>query len=231
MIFQALFQKYDRLLVFDTETTGLSCARDQIIEFAAVAVEKEGIVAEYDQLISLEPGTQIPEKIVSLTNITNEMVAQHGISKEELCLDIADMVAGNTLLIAYNANFDLCFTYYHLRKYGDPSVLQGKDKLDLLTVFKDRRPYPHKLKDAIEQYFLKGRVVNSHRAVDDVLATVMVMECMEKERDDLVHYVNLFGYNPRYPKPYPAISTVTYKPQPYMLDWHKPLYKEHGDVE
>ena len=134
------------------------------------------------------------------------------------------MVSGNTLMLAYNAHFDLCFTYYHLMKHGNPAVLQGKDKLDLLTVYKDRHSYPHKLKNAIDVYGLSDKVVNSHRAVDDVLATVTVMEAMEQEKNDIICYVNLFGYNPNYPKPKPAIGSVTYKPQPYNL-MRSPLYK------
>ena len=39
-MFDSLFSKYDRLVLFDTETTGLDFARDEIIEFAAVVVEK-----------------------------------------------------------------------------------------------------------------------------------------------------------------------------------------------
>ena len=58
-------------------------------------------------------------------------------------------------------------------------------------------------------------MVNSHRAVDDVLATLAVMEEMEKERQDLHRYVNLFGYNPKYGIEGKAISSVTYKPQSY----------------
>ena len=59
-MFDKLFDKYDRLVLFDTETTGLSFPRDEIIEFAAVVVEKQGteavVVQEYDELISLSPG-------------------------------------------------------------------------------------------------------------------------------------------------------------------------------
>ena len=95
------------------------------------------------------------------------------------------MVAGNTLLLAYNAHFDLSFLFYMLLRDGDPTILKGKDKLDLLTVYKDRHSYPHKLCNAIDVYGLSGKVVNSHRAVDDVLATVEVMKAMEAERDDL----------------------------------------------
>ena len=38
--FSGLFEKYDRLVLFDTETTGLEYSRDEIIEFAAVVVER-----------------------------------------------------------------------------------------------------------------------------------------------------------------------------------------------
>ena len=222
-----LFERYDKLMIFDTETTGLIYSRDEIIEFAAVVLEKQGgkvvVTEEYDELITLSPGNFIPPEIVKLTGITNEDVAQRGISKDKLCGDIARMLTGNTLILAYNAHFDLCFLFYLLLRHGDVSVLKGKDKLDLLTTYKDRRSYPHKLCNAIEAYGLADQVVNSHRAVDDVLATVAVMQAMEDEKNDLHRYINLFGYNPKYGISGKPIGSVTYKPQHY--DPPAPLYE------
>ena len=224
--FAALFQKYDRLVLFDTETTGLTFSRDEIIEFAAVVVEQRNgvatVVQEYDELVTLAPGNCVPQNIQALTGITTQDIMERGVSKTRVCRDIAEMFAGNTLLLAYNAHFDLSFLYYMLLRDGDPMILKGKDKLDLLTVYKDRHSYPHKLCNAIEVYGLSGKVVNSHRAVDDVLATVEVMAAMEQEKDDLMCYVNLFGYNPKYGIDGKPIGSVTYKPQPY--DPVKPLY-------
>ena len=226
-MFDCLFQKYDRLLLFDTETTGLSFPRDEIIEFAAVVVEKrDGIVSvvlEYDELITLSPGGFVPAHIEALTGITNQDIRERGISKTRLCRDIAQMLAGNTLLLAYNAHFDLSFLFYLLLRHGDPAILKGKDKLDLLTVYKDRHSYPHKLCNAIAVYGLSGKVVNSHRAVDDVLATVEVMKAMEEERDALCRYINLFGFNPKYGISGKPIGSVTYKPQGF--DPVTPLYE------
>ena len=224
--FDSLFEKYDRLVLFDTETTGLYYSREQIIEFAAVVLERRDgetvVTREYDELISLRPGTFVPDQIVKLTGITNEDIAARGIPKAQVCRDIADMIAGNTLLLAYNAHFDLSFLFYMLLRDGDPTILKGKDKIDLLTVYKDRRSFPHKLCNAITAYHLDDKVVNSHRAVDDVLATVAVMEAMEQERDDLINYVNLFGYNPKFGLDGKPIGSITYKPQPY--DPPQPLY-------
>ena len=224
--FDALFQKYDRLVLFDTETTGLQYSRDEIIEFAAVVVElrdsEPTIVKEYDELISLSPGGFVPAKIEQLTGITNEDLKERGIPKARVCTDIAEMMSGNTLLLAYNAHFDLSFLYYMLLRDGDPMILKGKDKLDLLTVYKDRHSYPHKLCNAIDVYGLAGQVVNSHRAVDDVIATVAVMKAMEEEKNDLMRYVNLFGYSPKYGVEGKPIGSVTYKPQKF--DPIQPLY-------
>ena len=222
-----LFEKYDRLFLFDTETTGLDFARDEIIEFAAVVVElrdgKPTITEQYDELITLSPGGFVPPQIEKLTGISNMDIMERGIPKTRVCCDIARMIGGNTLLLAYNAHFDLSFLFYLLLREGDPMILRGKDKLDLLTVYKDRRSYPHKLCNAIEAYGLKDRVVNSHRAVDDVIATVAVMEEMEREKDDIHNYVNLFGYNAKYGISGKPISSVTYKPQGF--DPKRPLYE------
>ena len=224
----SLFAAYDRLMLFDTETTGLNFSRDEIIEFAAVVVERENgelvVTREYDELITLSPGSSVPPEIERLTGISNQDILERGIPKEQLCRDIGQMIAGNTLLLAYNAHFDLSFLFYLLLRSGDPTILKGKDKLDLLTVYKDRHSYPHKLCNAIEVYNLSGKVVNSHRAVDDVLATVEVMKEMELEKADLERYVNLFGYNPKYGISGKAIGSVTYKPQ--RFDPPAPLYAE-----
>lgn len=222
-----LFEKYDRLFLFDTETTGLQFSRDEIIEFAAVVVEqKDGqpvVTREYDELITLSPGSFVPPQIEQLTGITNQDIRERGIPKTRVCRDIAEMLSGNTLLLAYNAHFDLSFLFYMLLRDGDTAILKGKDKLDLLTVYKDRHSYPHKLCNAIDVYGLSDKVVNSHRAVDDVIATVAVMQAMEEERDDLDCYVNLFGYNPKYGVQSKPIGSVTYKPQSF--DPVCPLYE------
>ena len=227
MSFESFFEKYDKLVFFDTETTGLAFNRDEIIEFSAVVVEQQDgqpvVTREYDQLITLTPGNTVPPFIENLTGISNQDIAEKGISKEQVCRDIGEIFGGNALLLAYNAHFDLSFLFYLLLRNGDPTVLKDKDKIDLLTVYKDRHSYPHKLCSAIEVYGLSDKVVNSHRAIDDVIATVAVMEEMEKEKDDLHRYINLFGYNSKYGLEGKPIRSITYKAQIY--DPPKPLYE------
>ena len=113
--FDGLFSKYDRLVLFDTETTGLLFSRDEIIEFAAIVVERvdgaPNVIREYDELIALSPGGFVPPKIQELTGISTADLRERGLPKTRVARDIAEMIRGNTLLLAYNAHFDLSFLF------------------------------------------------------------------------------------------------------------------------
>lgn len=223
----SLFQSFDNIIVLDTETTGFSPMKEEIIELAMLRVEKAGagfqISREYDEFIRLSPGKELPPKITELTGISRKMLDTQGIAKEQACAGLSEMLmCSRPLVVAYNAQFDLCFLYYFLRRFGKAPVLGSIKMLDALTVYKDRRPYPHKLCDAIDAYGLKGQ--NTHRAIDDTRATFELLCAMGEERDDLDRYINLFGYNPRFGAPRPKIGSVKYLPQGY--EPRAPLYEQ-----
>ena len=116
------------------------------------------------------------------------------------------------------AQFDACFLRGLLRGQKVGRI----DWLDSLTVYKDRRAYPHKLANAIIAYDLTGKVQNSHRAIDDVLALFEVLKAMDDEREDLGSYVNLFGYNPKYGVSGRRIVGVRYEPQSFSKGLTRP---------
>ncbi len=216
---ESLHKICDAIVILDTETSGLSFQNDEIIEFSAVRLEwHEGwqVTAEVDEFIRRTDDRKLNPKIVELTGITDEMLREEGISKQEICQLLGQLFTPNTMIMAYNAQFDLLFLYYLLSKHGDARILQNQPKLDLLTVYRDRHPYPHKLCNAIEVYGLADKVCNSHRAIDDVRATVEVLREMCKECGDLERYVNLFGYSPKYGVSGPRIGSISYKPQGYQ---------------
>ena len=220
-----LWNRFDRIVVFDTETTGIDFDTDRIIELGAVALEKEGETGSLNCLIRLPQGHRLPPFIVDLTGITDEELAQKGVSEEEAGAAFCHLLEGakRPLLVAYNAQFDLNFLYWFLKKSGNAQVLRLPRFLDALTVYKDRRDYPHKLCNAIEAYHLEDEAVNSHRAVDDARATVRHLEEMAREKNDLHCYIDLFGTHPKYGINGRKISSITYKPQPYQRTI--PLYE------
>ena len=220
-----LWNRFDRIVVFDTETTGIDFDTDRIIELGAVALEKEGETGSLNCLIRLPQGHRLPPFIVDLTGITDEELAQKGVSEEKAGAAFCRLLEGATrpLLVAYNAQFDLNFLYWFLKKSGNAQILRLPRFLDALTVYKDRRDYPHKLCNAIEAYHLEDEAVNSHRAVDDARATVRLLEEMAREKNDLHCYIDLFGTHPKYGINGRKISSITYKPQPYQRTI--PLYE------
>lgn len=99
-----------RVLILDTETTGLDHARDKIIELALVRVDVDtqtgqpvGPVAVYDGL--QDPGMPIPKIAREITGITDAMVSGQHLDEAR----IAGLLEDVDLVIAHNAGFDRPF--------------------------------------------------------------------------------------------------------------------------
>lgn len=231
---RSIFQKYAAVVFFDTETTGLDADNSRIIELAATRVEQTDqgaliVDGSMDTFVKLPENHQIPKKIIELTGITNELLDSEGVNEAVAAATFTDMIRNNkgpVLLIAHNAQFDLLFIRAMLwgKVRDGKEMFEAADYLDSLTVYKDRRAYPHKLANAIITYKLEDKVKNSHRAIDDVDALFEVCKAMDDERDDLLSYVNVFGYNPKYGVSGQRINGVTYWPQRFHNYMQAPGY-------
>ena len=210
----SLFSQFDNIIVLDTETTGLNHKNDEIIELAMLRITREGCVKQYDEFIKLSEGRHLAPEITELTGISEEMLITQGVSKLSAASALAEMLSlPKPLVVAYNTQFDIGFLYYLLLTNGKADVLQNIKLFDAMTVYKDRHPFPHKLCNAIETYSLSGE--NTHRAIDDTLATYELLCAMCREEDDLCRYINLFGFNPKYGVSGQRVRSVTYLPQGY----------------
>lgn len=203
-----------RKIFFDTETTGLDCKNCQIIELAMLTVEDGNVVEEYDEFVKV--GIPLNPKITELTGITDDDLENKGKSEKEIAGDLKNRITKDTLMIAHNAQFDLSFVYYMLKRHFPQEayeIVKNAYWLDTLTVLKDRKDYPHKLIDAVEHYRVEK--VNFHRAIDDTKALYEVSKMMKNERNDLDEYIDIFGYNPKWGVSGIEFEFIDYRKQPY----------------
>lgn len=94
-------------VIFDLETTGLYPHYHEIIEFGAIKVKNNRIIDQIDFFI--KPKKAIPDKISSITNITNDMVKDACNIKEAL-KKIKNWIKDDDVLVAHNGiDFDFKF--------------------------------------------------------------------------------------------------------------------------
>ena len=183
-------QEYSKksFTVFDIETTGLSKYNDRITEIGAVRVEDGVIVDVFNELVN--PEMSIPEKIVELTGITNEMV---------LNCDVIDKVlprfiefSKNSTYVAQNADFDIGFITENMRRF----------KKDFKPVYLDTMNLSRVLRPNLKNYKLNTlsrefgvSLENHHRASDDATATaeifIKLLKDLDKENIEISEELNM----------------------------------------
>ena len=107
-----------RVLILDTETTGLDSRSENIIELAMLAVDLDlhtgqlvGQVEVYEDFE--DPGRPIPPEITKLTGITSKDVQGQKLDEAK----IKDMVERADLIVAHNAGFDRPFVENRLEVF------------------------------------------------------------------------------------------------------------------
>ncbi len=157
----------DEYIVFDIETTGLSSSNDKITEIGAVLIKNRKVVSKFNSLVN--PEIPIPEKIQSLTGITDAMVANA--PKIEKVLPEFLSFAGNRPLVAHNAMFDVGFIKNKALALGIKIANPILDTLqlsrNLLSIKK------HKLNNLCDHFGIK--LDNHHRASDDAEAAALIL--------------------------------------------------------
>lgn len=193
-----MFKDYRRLVVFDTETSGLSPDNGEILELGAVVLTrpegKERFTEQEDISVLIKNDNPIPWNITQINHIDDKMCEKDGISKKEF-YDLLTTIFGHkdTLIIAYNTPFDMKFIKAFMKKMNSEYVVNN-DTLDLLEIAKDRTHTfrGNKLCDMLVRYEITDEE-NSHRALDDCKATVKVMRAFWKEKNDIESYIRRYN--------------------------------------
>lgn len=208
-----------RLTVFDVESTGTSTSTDEIVQLAAVTLNRDGqVTARFNRLVKPSGPVGESEKI---HHISDERLKAEGEPPEKVFADFLAFTR-NHILAGHNVSYDIHILMSQIRRLGMDSV-ETPAWVDTLEIF--RRYYPelknHKLEYLGEVFKVHHK--SSHNAYDDILATAEILmyavnHHLRPERDArracISPYVSLFMPMARIVQ---DISRMSWKQNPNAL--------------
>lgn len=157
-------------VVVDIETTGLEPETNEIIEIAALKIEKGEVLDVFCSLINIHQ--PLPLEIIRLTQITDAMLSEGG-EKTTVLKNFVDFVKNSPLMV-HNVEFDIPFLSHHLQK-----TLGAELKNQTICTLKlSQKLLPglgsHKLGKVAEHFKISTPL--THRASGDVEITYQVWQ-------------------------------------------------------
>ena len=192
---QQFVHAYDNgeLVVFDTETTGLDPLHDDIIQIAAVKVRNGKVVGRPFNII-LETGQELPPTVGGHPNPMVEIYAKsRRYPRAEGLKRFLDYCDGRTL-VGHNVEFDYSILSHNLARECPEMELAKAcpryfDTLKYIRLVRPRLRH-YKLGHLLEVLHLEGE--NSHRADDDIMATLALLNFCHTNASQLVATQRLF---------------------------------------
>ena len=163
--------------VLDLETTGISITTEKITEVGIMKVKNGEVIDEFE--IFVNPEKPIPQRVVEVTNITDEMV-KDAETIDKVFPKILEFV-GDSIIVAHNASFDVGFLKHNAKLLGYEF---NNTYIDTLPLAKDLFPDLKKYKLEKIADSLGIEVDVAHRALADVDTTVKVFNVMLKKLKD-----------------------------------------------
>ncbi len=163
--------------VLDLETTGISITTEKITEVGIMKVKNGEVIDEFE--IFVNPEKPIPQRVVEVTNITDEMV-KDAETIDKVFPKILEFV-GDSIIVAHNASFDVGFLKHNAKLLGYEF---NNTYIDTLPLAKDLFPDLKKYKLGKIADSLGIEVDVAHRALADVDTTVKVFNIMLKKLKD-----------------------------------------------
>ena len=172
---QTNFEKLGQFVAVDTETTGLHCGHNQIVELTAIRFRDWEPVEIFTTLVN--PGSPIPEDATRIHGITDEMV-KDAPKIGEVIKDF-DSFLGSDNLLGHNLPFDLGF----LAMAGSEYFNTKRKYYDTLTLAKylDLYVLNNKLTTLCDHYDIRDNAT-AHRSASDALATGLLFKKLAEQK-------------------------------------------------
>ena len=170
-----------RIVVFDTETTGLDTLNDDIIQIAAIEINKGIVGRDFERFFATDKDLC---KTKNIHNISNETLLQKATDKRKGLNDFIYFLS-NDALLAHNIKYDFSILNSNLLHEGLKPVNETNNPI-FCSLSLTRQLYSlssYKLVNILKSLKIKG--VNSHDALDDTKATVQLAFVLKEKIEKL----------------------------------------------
>lgn len=195
-------------IVLDIETTGMHPDFARITEIGAAKVIDDQIVAVFNMLVN--PEVSIPENIINLTGITNEMVSNAPVISQVMPMFL--VFCEDLPILGHNIPFDFSFIKTNAMRLN---LHFEKKALDTLVLSRQYIDHQHSYSLSHLLKFCSITRKNAHRALDDALATHELFQIIKYKYMD-THKVIELKPNPMMWKPKKQ-SPMTDKQRKFLL--------------
>jgi DNA helicase II / ATP-dependent DNA helicase PcrA len=160
------FEK-DNIIVFDVESTGVDVTEDEIIQIAAVKINKSGqVIDKFERFLRNNKSVKASEHV---HGFSDEYLREKGEDKSNVLKEFVKFSEG-AVIVGHNVQYDINILTSELERAGLGQV-KFKAFYDTLDIY--RRFYPnlpnHKLQTLSKLFETENKP--SHNAMDDILAT------------------------------------------------------------
>ncbi|WP_221363665.1 3'-5' exonuclease [Clostridium perfringens] len=194
------FEK-ENIIVFDVESTGVDVTEDEIIQIAAIKLNKKGeVVDKFEKFLKNKKPVKDSYYV---HGFSDEMLQRIGEDKEKVLKEFVEY-SKDSIIVGHNVQYDINILCSELERsnLGKPKFKTFYDTLDIY-----RRFYPgninYKLENLSNVYDTKHKP--SHDAMDDIIATgeLLVRAINEKIKETSMERMALMS---KHLKAFTAIS-------------------------
>lgn len=164
----------ENVVVLDVESTGIDVYKDNVVQIAAIRINKKGdIVESFEQFIKPDKPVGMSEKV---HGFSDDYLKEHGRDVKKVLSDFRDFV-GTTVVVGHNIGYDLGIlgAEYQRNNVKPLEYSYFYDTLDISRRYV-KNIENHKL-GTLSDYFETAHKP-SHDAMDDITATAQVLVAM-----------------------------------------------------
>lgn len=174
-----------RIVVFDTETTGLDLHDARIVTACVAELNELGqVVSDFPEWLA-DPEVEIPLTASNVHGVTTEFARANGANAKLVISEILAAVRGyleqGVPIVAYNAPYDFTILQYEALRHGLEPLENPAPIIDPLILYKHFNKYrkgKRNLEMACQVYNVP--LDDAHNASADAIASGRVLQAMAK---------------------------------------------------